>query len=156
MKSTTIAEEGHIVSILPPVDINGGAVESDYFGTQNADHVSIVLTLGVTGAASTITLFESDDAAGTTETAIAFDYYAEETAAGDTLGARTAATTSGFATSTNDGIIYVIEVDAAQLTEGYPYLVLKLSNPAVATLASAVAVLSGNRYSGTDHPTAIV
>lgn len=146
MQRAVIAEEAHVVNIIPPVDINGAAKESDYFSMKKSAHASIILTLGVTGAASTVTLFESDDAAGTTETAIAFSVYKEETAAGDTLGSRTAVTASGFATSANDNLTYVIEVDAAQLTAGYPYLVLKMSDPEAATLVSAVAVLSGNRY----------
>lgn len=146
MERKVIAEEAHVVNIIPPVDINGGAVESDYFSMKESAHVSIILTLGVTGAASTVTLFNSDDAAGTSEAAIAFNYYAEEAAAGDTLGDRTAATAAGFATSTNDSITYVIEVDACELTDGFPYLVLKMSDPEAATLVSAVAILSGNRY----------
>ena len=93
--------------------------------------------------------------AGAATTAIAFDYYAETTDAGDTLGARTAATVAGFATSTNDNVTYVIEIDATQLTQGYPYLVLKMTDPGAATLASAVAVLSGNRYAQAVTPTAI-
>jgi len=149
------AIHGHVVNILPPVDINGGAVESDYFNLKNHSHASIILTLGVTGAASTITLFESDDLTGTTEAAIAFEVYKEETAAGDTLGARVSATTSGFATSTNDSILYVIEIDASFLSVDRPYLVLKLSDPASATLASAVAVLSGSRFAGEQNATAI-
>ena len=40
-------------------------------------------------------------------------------------------------------ITYVISVDDAQLSDGYPYLVLKMTDPSAATLASAVAVLSG-------------
>lgn len=155
MKGITLAEQGHVVNILPPVDVNGAAWASDYFSLKNAAHATIILTLGVTGAASTVTLYESDDNAGTAETAIAFDYYAETTAAGDTLGTRTAATTSGFATSTNDSITYVIEVDAAELSDGYPYLCLKGTDPAVATLVSAVAVLSGVRYQEETTGTAI-
>jgi len=155
MKGITVAEECHVVNILPPVDINGGAVESDYWSMELYQHASIILTLGVTGAATTFTVFQSDDLDGTDEAAIAFDYYAETTAAGDTLGARTAATTAGIAAATTDGITYVIEIDASELTDGYPCLVLKLSNPAVATLASAVAVLSGARYAQAVTPTAI-
>ncbi len=150
-----VAENAHVVNILNPVDINGSAQVSDYFSMALYAHCSILLTLGVTGAASTVTVEESDDNAGSDENAIAFAYYAEETAGGDTLGARTAATATGFATSTNDGIIYVIEIDADQLTDGYPYLVLKMSDPAAATLASAVAVLTNPRYAQAVTPTAI-
>jgi len=155
MKGWNLAEKGHVVNIIPPVDINAAAPTSDYFSLKNYDHASIVLTLGVTGAASTVTLEESDDNAGSNTTAIAFSYYAETTAVGDTLGVRTAATTAGFATSTNDSITYVIEVDASQLTDGYPYLVLKLSDPSAATLVSAVAILSGARYAEETTQTAI-
>jgi hypothetical protein len=151
----TIAEEAHVVNIIPPIDINGAGATSDYFSLKNYAHATILLTLGVTGAASTVTLEESDDNAGSTTTAIAFSYYAETTAAGDTLGARTAATTAGFATSTNDSITYVIEVDASQLTNGYPYLVLKMTDPTAATLASAVAILTGARFKQDGTPTAI-
>lgn len=154
-KGVLIPEEGHVVNILPPVDINGSAQTSDYFCLKNYQHVDIILTLGVTGAASTVTVEESDDASGSNTTAIAFSYYAETTAAGDTLGDRTAATTAGFATSTNDSVTYVISIDASQLTDGYPYLVLKMSDPSAATLASAVAVLSGARYQQENTPTAI-
>ena len=155
MKGITVAEECHVVNIIPPIDINGAGATSDYFSTANYQHARIILTLGVTGAATTFTVEESDDSSGSNTTAIAFDYYAETTAAGDTLGARTAATTSGIAASTNDSITYVIEIDASELTDGYPYLVLKLSDPSAATLASAVAVLSGARYAQAVTPTAI-
>lgn len=156
MKGFVIPEEGHVVNIIPPVDINGGAKVSDYFSLGKYAHADIILTLGVTGAASTVTLEESDDAAGSTTTAIGFSYYAETTAAGDTLGNRTTVAATGFATSTNDNVTYVISVDASQLTDGYPFLVLKMTDPTAATVVSAVAVLSGSRFQSQSTPTAIV
>ena len=155
MKGTTIAEEMHVVNILAPIDINGGAVESDYWSMELYQHATILLTMGVTGAASTITVFQSDDLGGTAEAAVAFDYYAEETDQGDTLGARTAATNAGFDTSTTDNVMYVIEYDAQALADGYPCMVLKLSDPGVSTITSAVVVLSGARYAQAVTPTAI-
>ena len=150
-----IPENEHVVNIIPPVDANGGATVSDFFALKLYQHCDIILTLGVTGAAATVTLEESDDNAGSSTTAIAFDVYKEETAAGDTLAAKERVTSSGFATSTNDNITYVISVNAEQLTDGFPYLVLKLTNPGQATLVSAVAVLSGTRYASGITPTAI-
>lgn len=155
MKGFNIAEQGHVVNIIPPVDINGGAKVSDYFSMANYGHVDIILTAGVTGAASTVTVEESTTSTGGSTTAIAFSYYAETTNADDTLSTRTAATASGFATSTNDNITYVISIDASQLTDGYPYLVLKMSDPGVSTIVSAVAVLSGSRYQNETTVTAI-
>jgi len=155
MKGFNLAEGGHVVNITPPIDINGTGATSDYFSLENYSHVDIIVQLGVTGAATTITVEESDDLSGSNTTAIAFGYYAETTAAGDTLGALTAATSSGITGSTNDGVFYVISIDADQLTDGYPCLVVKASDPSAATLYSAVAILSGSRYAQAVTPTAI-
>lgn len=146
MKGFNVAEQGHVVNILPPIDINGAGAASDVFSLAGYQKASIILTLGVTGAASTVTLKECDDFTPSNANAIAFNVYKEETAGGDTLGVRTAVTAAGFATSTNDNITYVIDVDASQLSEGYPCLQLAMSDPVAATVVSAVAVLSGARY----------
>jgi hypothetical protein len=141
-----VAEQGHVVNIIPPQDINGAGANSDVFSMAGYAHASIVLTLGTTGAASTVTLLECDDFVPSNTTAIGFDYYAETTAAGDTLGSKTTATASGFATSTNDNITYVIEVNADELSDGYPCLQLSMTDPTAATVVSAVAILSGGRH----------
>ncbi len=156
MKGFNVAEQGHVVNIIAPVDINGGVVNSDVFSLGKYARCQILLEFGVTGAAVTFTVEECDDFVPTTTTAIAFSYYAEETASGDTLTTRTAATTAGIAASTNDGIMYVIDIVASELTDGRPNLRLVLSDPAAATLASAQAILSGSRYQQEQTPTAIV
>jgi hypothetical protein len=155
MKDFNIAEKGHVVNALAPISVNGAAFASDYFHMKNHAHVDIIIQLGVTGATSTITVFESDDNAGTDENAIAFAVYKEETAAGDTLGARVEATTAGFATSTNDGVFYVISIDASQLSDGYPYLVVKGTDPGAATLVSIVAILGSGRNQEVSSPTVL-
>jgi len=147
MKGINIAEQCHVVNILPPRDID--TVQTpEVFSMRQASHVSILFTMGVTGAAVTVTVEACDNFTPSNVSAIAFNYYEEATAAGDTLSARTAATSSGFAASANDGVMYVIEVDAAELPAGYPCLQLKLSDPAAATFGGAFAILSGMRYGG--------
>ncbi len=156
MKGINIAEELHVVNILPPQSI-AGAVTSDVFSLKNYQHATIIVQCGATNAdAGFITIEECDDFTPTTDTAIAFSYYKEETAAGDTLSAKQAAVAAtGIDVSANDNLTYVIEIDAAQLTEGYPGLYLKWSAPGGATLVSAVAILSGPRYAGSESATAI-
>jgi hypothetical protein len=154
MPRFVLPEFGHVVQILAPVDINGGA-SSDVFSLENYAHVDIVIGLGVTGAASTVTVKECDDFTPTTSTAIAFSYYAETTATGDTLAARAAATTAGFATSTNDGVFYVISIDAKELTAGYPALQVVFSDPSASTFVGAFAILSGARFGRYTTKTAI-
>lgn len=140
-----LAEHAHFINALPPVDINGGK-NSDVWSMRDHSHATIIIQMGVTGAASTITVEECDDFVPTNQTAIAFGQYAEETAAGDTLAARAAKTTSGFASSANDNIMYVIEIEAAQLSAGYPCLRVVFSNPSAQTFASVLVVLTGGRY----------
>ncbi len=154
MKGINIAEQCHIVLPFAPKDVDT-LPTFEVWSMKNHGHASIILTLGVTGAASTVTLLAADDFTPSNTTALAFDYYAMTTAGGDTIGVRTSATSSGFATSTNDGVFYVIEIDADALPEGKPNLQLVLSDPAAATFGAAVVVLSGARYGKEQSATAI-
>ena len=149
-----LAEQAHIINILPPQDVSGG-VSSAVFSMRNASHVTIIVTAGSTNAdAGNITIEECDDFTPSNDTAIDFSYYAETTAGGDTLGDRTAAAAAtGIDVSGNDNITYVIEIDAEQLSEGYPNLILKWSTCGGTTYGSAVAILTGYAYQGKDQPT---
>jgi len=147
--------QGHLVPGVAPVDIDAGAQTSDAFTMKNYTHASIIIALGVTGAASTVTVMENTAADGTGATAIAFSYYGEAVAAGDTLGARTSATSSGFATATTDGIFYIIELDATELSDGSEWVTVHMSDPGSATFGSIIVVLSGARYAEVEAPTAI-
>jgi len=149
-----LAEQAHIINILPPQDVSGG-VSSAVFSMRNASHVTIIVTAGSTDAdAGNVTIEECDDFTPSNDTAIDFSYYAETTDGGDTLGDRTAAAAAtGIDVSANDNITYVIEIDAEQLSEGYPNLILKWSACSGATYGSAVAILTGYAYQGKDQPT---
>jgi len=149
------AIDGHVVNATAPVDINGSAVDSDVWTMEHYSHASICVMLGVTGAATTITLEECTAIDGTGATAIAFEYYSETTAAGDTLSARTTATTAGITGSTNDGVMYIIEIDASELSADSPFLRVAFTDPSAATLASVTVILSGARYAGESSATAI-
>jgi len=155
-KGMNIAEEAHVVNILSPQDVDSG-VDSDIFSMKNYGHVSIIVTAGSTNAnAGNITIEECDDFNPNDNTAIGFTYYKEETDSGDTLSAKqTAASDGKIDVSANDNITYVIEVDAAELSDGYPNLRLCWSDPGGATFGSAVAVLTGARYAKESSETAI-
>jgi len=156
MSYFNVAQEGHVVSILPPIDINtASGATGESFSMENWSHASIIITAGVTTGASVVTVSENTDASQSDTTAIAFKYAIEATALGDTLGALTAVGSGGFTMSTNDGIIYVIELDAADLSAGYPWVTVHFADPSGSVIASAVAVLSGGRYSGDQSATAI-
>lgn len=155
MQGFVIAEAGHVVNVLPPIDINGGAV-GDRFSMSHYAHASIIVQIGVSESAFTaIIVKECTAASGGTATAIAFEYYSETTASGDTLGARTSATSSGVTPSANDNIFYVIELDARELSDGSEWVELSLTNGSTPCIASAVAILSGSRHASVQSPTVL-
>lgn len=150
-----LAEQGHIVNIVPAIDITGG-VTGDVFSMENYNHATIIVQVGVSAAAFTkVILNECTAADASGATAIAHYIYKEETDAGDTLGARTAVTTAGTTPSANDNIFYVIELDASELSDGYEWVQLSLTNGANSVIGSAVAILTGARYGKEQSATAI-
>lgn len=156
MQGFNIAEQGHVVNILPPIDINGGAT-CDVFSMENYGHATIIVQVGVSAAAFTkIIVKECTSFASAGATAIAYNVYKEETAAGDTLGARTAVAAAGLIPSANDTIMYVIELDARELSDGSHFVEVSLTNASGnSVIASAVAILSGSRYAEDQSATAI-
>src|SRR5437879_5868343 len=116
MKGLVLAEQGHVVNILAPVDITGGKT-AQAFSTANYQHVTIIVQIGVSAAAFTkILVNQCTDASGSNPVAIPFAIYKQETAGAvnDVLGARTAVAAAGYTPSANDGIFYVIEIDASE------------------------------------------
>jgi hypothetical protein len=155
MSYFNIAQEGHLVNVIAPVDINAG-VDGDAFSMENWSHASIIITLGVThSTGSVVTVYECADNAAGDDVAIAFKLASEVTAGGDVLEVLTDVTSSGFTTTVNDGALYTIELDAADLSAGYPYVNVKCANPGGATFGSVVAVLSGGRYASSISPTVL-
>ena len=155
MQGFSVAEQGHVVNIIPPVDITGG-VNGDRFSMKNYAHATIIIQVGVSAAAWTaIILRECDAASGGNATDIGFNVYKEETAAGDTLGAKVAAAAAGVTPAAADSIFYVIELDARELSDGFEWVELALTNGVNSVIASAVAILSGSRYGNAESPTAI-
>ena len=151
MSRIVSAEQNHPIGILFPQDVSAG-VSSKVFSMRNASHATIYITCGATNAdAGNITIEECDDFTPSNDTAIGFAYYAETTDGGDTLGDRTVATTAGIDVSENDNTTYVIEIDAEELSEGYPNLILKWSACGGATFGSAIAILTGYAYQGKDQ-----
>jgi hypothetical protein len=157
MSYFNVAQEGHVVSILPPIDIDtASGATGESFNMENWSHASIIITGGAATGASVITVSENTDASQSGTNAIAYKYAKETTAAGDTLDALATVASTGFTMSTNNGTIYVIELDAADLSAGYNWVTLHIADPSGTRINSAVAVLSGGRYACDQSATAII
>ncbi len=152
-KGFTIVEQGHIVQLIGPASAVT-ALTSDSFLMENWGHASIIVQTGA-GSATTITVFDSASAAASGASMV-FNYAVEATASGDVLDAALqAATTAGTALNASTDNFMVIEIDADELRDGYPWILIR-SNATTAAYISAVAILSGGRYQKDITVTAIV
>lgn len=161
MRGTVLAQQMHIANVIDPVDFTGGKT-GRWLALKAYEHVTFILSIGVSAAAPTAVLVQAaTSAAGAGAVAIPFNVYKSETAGVDLLGARTPVTAAGFAPSANDGIFYVIELDAAEVLsaagvppagEPFAYVTVQVTNGANSVIASCVAVLSGARFGGDQSP----
>lgn len=155
MSRFVIAQQGHVVNIIPPWGSDAATKDSDVFSMKDASHATIILQVGTQAGAFDVDLVACDDFTPSNTSAVGFYLAKEETALGDTLDALTATASTGFATAATNTIMYVIEIDAEDLPEGYPNLQLKLSGLDNTTYVSAVAILSGLSYAGDTNRTQI-
>ena len=153
-----LLQYAHFMKGLDAVaDAFDGTVYSDIYNMGDYHSIVFIIHKGVgTTGTSTITVEASDDVSATNTTAIPFRYKAITT--GDTEGALTAATTSGFTTTAGSSQLYVVEVDSAELGDtGYQYV--RLAAVEVAddpVLGGILAIGYGNRYAQDVPATAIV
>ncbi len=152
-KGIEIAQECHIVNAYPPQD-PAGAAASDWIHMENAGHITFLIMQGA-GSVGTVTINNATGAGGTGTATMAFDYYLETAANGDTLGAKTAAGTGGVALNDNDDTMVIIEIDASQMPDGSDWINLAVSSVG-ASVFGVIAILSGYRYQGDQNITAIV
>jgi len=149
-----VAEQGHVVQILTPLDGGGTATRtSTYVNMKNYSHCDIILGVGVSAGTATAILMNSETTSG--GDAIAAAYYAEETTTGDVLGARTTLATTGLTIAATNSIFYVISVEATDLQADHEFIGLALSGLDSTTITCAYAILSGARYGSPESATAI-
>lgn len=148
----------HPVKGLDPVaDAFSGTVTSDIINASQYSGVAFVIYKGVgTTGTSTITVEACDDTSGTTVSAIPFEY--KVMTSGDTEGALTRATSSGFTTTAGSSQMYIIDVRSEELgPSGYKYVRLKavevVDNPVLGGIA---AFCYGPRYAQDIPASAIV
>ena len=159
-----ISQRLHFVKGFDPVaDFNDTTQYTAGVNAKNYSKVCFVVYKGVGTTGTTVyTVLAGSDAVAqgatgpTASTAVPFRYKAITT--GDTEGALTDATASGFTTTAGSSQLYVIEVDCEQLGDtGYQYLYLKsvesVNSP---VLGGVLVVCHGGRYQQDIPATAIV
>ena len=116
----------HYVKGLDPIaDAFAGTVYSDIVSMQGHDVVTFVLYKGVgTTGTSTLTVEACSTVGAAATSAIPFRY--QRVNPGDTHGAETLATVSGFTTTAGSSELYIITAKAEDLAaSGYEFVRLK-------------------------------
>jgi hypothetical protein len=158
MRGINLATQGHVVIALQPQSIVAETF-TDVFNMKNHGHATLIVMVQDSNAdAGNFKLQACDDFVPSNTSEIAFKYYAEETALGDTLGAiASGAVGTGIdmCPAGVDNAFYVVEVDASELPEGYPNLRGQFTIPGGAQHVACVAILTGARFAGDQNATAI-
>jgi len=154
-KGINLAEEGRIMTLIPPIDRSGVATDSTIVcDMRKYVHATVICSIGLNGPTATgilkvVSVNKLPTATVTTD--LAFRYYRYETnqlaASGDIKGALTWAETTGIVpVATTTGAMYVIELDAEELPQGHIGFKIAYANPAAACVSSIIAILTGARY----------
>lgn len=155
-----LAETCHFVNLHPPQDNSTNPKVLPVFDLEGYSHVTIIVQIGASHSdAGFFTIEQCNALSPSVHPDFAFQYYAEETDAGDVLDAAptrvVAATGIDMAPAGVNNIMYVVEIDAAELTSGYHHLRCNMSAAGGANLISCLAILSGARNACPASPTVL-
>jgi hypothetical protein len=159
MSGFNLAETGHLVQLWEPADHT--AAESTLVVRMGKySHMTVIISYGTAPRADGLILVEScDNMTPSTHTEIIFDYYEcivdFEGALGDVMSAKKTAAVTGMVPTATANIMYIIELEASQLTSGHIGFRLRQADPTGASIMSAVAILSGSRYASPESGTVI-
>ncbi len=153
MKDARFGIGENIVPLKAPVDSAGTAYATPFVDLKNALHATFFYYMGVVTAASAdqnivVTMEAATAAASGSEVAIAFKYRLSGATGANTLGAITAATSTGVSldTTSADGKLLLIDIDPAALDSAladarFVRMVVGIDAGGTVTLNAAWAVL---------------
>ena len=132
----------------PPVDINGGAIESPFVDMAEGKDLAVKITTGAiaAGGEAAVTLVQDILGDGAGDKALAYTkHYAVTTASeGDVPAEVAGALTIG---DTDDNKAFIIEVDASQLDQSLDYRFVKaaVADPGESCILGVELILTKKR-----------
>lgn len=120
-EDTRLGVDVHYMNLKAPVDSAGTAFATNWIDLKNMVHYQFIDYFGVVTATSTdqpvvVTIEAATAAASGAEVAVSFKYRQSGAVTADTLGAVTAATSTGVSVGTDqDGTFFLIDIDVADL-----------------------------------------
>lgn len=143
MQPIQLVDKAKIVMGCAPAALTSTAGDGDYVSLKNYARVSIIMTIlnATTVTGGTITLKQASAVAGTGEKALAFTkmYANVDCGASDTL-VETAVASNTFTTDTTNSkqLMYVMEVDAADLDVANGFDCVRIDSTGMANAVGAV------------------
>ena len=155
MRNLITEEVKHVIGVAPDADVFAATVNSDVVSLENYERALIIVNRG-TGSTGTqvLKLQACDDFTPSNTVDLAFTY--RRRSSGDTYGDRTNVAATGLTTVAGGSDTYYIEVNQADLPEGYPNFRLNSVEGVDAAVDGSVEILLFSpRYEGITMPTAI-
>lgn len=148
-----LAQEAKIVEMLKPQ--HAGALSSMWVDMSNYGHLTAIVEIGQAAVNTTaITVDKAKTAAGGSNSDgitmanwySVTDVAGTQVAAADLLVKGTAAASITSSATGSGASIYVIEIDAAELGDGYNFVQVELGASNAANFVSIVGILTEPRY----------
>lgn len=136
----------HPIPVLSPQDEGTSSDETDVVGLQEYNHVTFLVHTGTLAGTCDMTVEECTANDGSDASAIGFNYREMETV--DTWGDLTSVDSGGLTIAADDDDqVFAIEIDADELSDGYPYVRVALGAPSTGSnYYSVMALMSEPRY----------
>ena len=154
---TLLVQESKLIWAAEPKNYTGAAMTAKYVSLKGYDHITILIQTGAwAGGTAAVTINEATDVSATGAQALAFAKQWNDVTTSGTL-VETAVTANTFTLGTANKL-YVIEIDAAQLTvdSNYDCLTLAVASPgANADFYGVTYILGGTRFAGATPLSAI-
>jgi hypothetical protein len=163
-----LIDNAQIVSGFIPVDTQGGANVGDVVNLANYNHLTVVFfkAVGVANDDPVLTFAQGTDVAFGTNAVLATidEYWRKEGADLAAIGTFTRVTQAASqtvtlsATSAESAGLYIFEIDASDLTDGYSCVRVTVADTGAggAQLGAMMYILSEPRHAASTMPSAIV
>lgn len=153
-----LSEQYGIVPIIEPQDHQSAGIDGDSVKMEKYGHVIFIFVFGELTGNSVLKIYEGATA-GAKTTALTFSYrYTSADLKNDDADQLGSEATSAALTLTNtvyEDRMLVVEIDASELTDGYPWVTPEIDDTASELLVACVAIMGKARYAEDVPPTAI-
>lgn len=153
-----LSEQVGIVPIIEPENHQAAGVDGDSVKLEKYGHVTFIFLFGEMGGTPVLKIYEgATDGVKTTALTFSYRYTSADlkNASADILGSEATSAALDLTHSTFEDRMLVVEIDASELTDGYPFVTPEIDDAGTEVFVSCVAILSKPRYAEDVMPTAI-